>query len=142
MPKKVKLTRAEIILAIKTEPLSPGTWINGEPDEKDCQVCAVGGVLRRRYGDVMDEDELNSLANDLTNYGAAAPDDDEDKQDVLSRLLGRDSYLNALSYKFEWLCDDAGIEEEDIIRKNNRVRADLVAWVRKNLPKEFTASTA
>lgn len=44
---KKTISKRDIIKALQTEPLFPGSWIEtGRTTDPNCQVCAVGAVLR------------------------------------------------------------------------------------------------
>jgi hypothetical protein len=104
---KKTVTRKEILQAIRYEPLAAGNWIRTDSkDPATCEVCAVGGVLRRAAGlspyDIEDFGyqllELSDCIFDRENsptFNSAA---------AFAKALVKDGlYLNALSVYFESL---------------------------------------
>ncbi len=113
---KVRITKAQAIEAIRTEPLlAAGHWIRrnddeGESpnalvlgDEKFCQVCAVGAVLR----DVLAPDQplmrLLSVAERATWLGISKtlPVNQVDLELRTRETLDKGQVWNALSILFE-----------------------------------------
>lgn len=100
-------TKSQIIEALRTEPnLWAGMWIDGPEDETlstdtQCQVCAVGALLRSPDRTV---DAVEHLASDLTAGCAVA-------EESPKWLLRQGRFLNALSCAFE---NSGGDREETI----------------------------
>lgn len=64
----MKITRAEVLKALKTEPvLEQGSWVavDGLPEVGKCSVCAVGAVLRQAG---LTNDLVDDLPGHLSDY--------------------------------------------------------------------------
>jgi len=141
-PKRLTFTRKEIITAIETEPLKSGVWIRlADPNKPTkfaakakCKVCALGGVLRRRFNRCS-LNFIDDLASDLgyiaglSIYNWEIP-------------LAQKKYLQALSGKFELLCQEYNKDDHDYnhldVPEGHSVRSDLIVWIKKNFPRSFT----
>jgi hypothetical protein len=143
----VKITKRSILKAIRVEPLRSGSWY--KKTSRGCQVCAVGAVLRRegvspdgieRFGDILSMTGGISPGTDYATGCVAA-----DAEDILRGELRQKKWLNALSFKFEWLCEEAYLARKKPGRlvpihwtAMRRIRAELATWVKANLPDSFT----
>lgn len=133
MNNTVTITKAQILEAIAEEPLAPKHWAwepilysHNDPvaDEKDCNVCAVGAVMRR----VMRVPTIRGntgYLRDVCAYVANGAASD------WRYYLGEKEYLTALSARFEGL--GGGLCEYDL----TKVRAILSAWVTEEFPDSF-----
>lgn len=136
----MKITRKQVLMAVRYEPLTAGSWIRKD----DCTVCAVGATLRRcgvedceigSYGS-----QVFQAAEDNTDYhGEAAMD-----KKYVRKHLKNGLYLAALSCYWEGVvAPKYGINEEDSsahrLLVTPEVREELAAWVEKNIPEKFTA---
>lgn len=131
----MKITRAEILKAIRVEPLKPGSWVHpiekvinketGETKEiysKKCEVCAVGAVLRQKG---VASRNIGKRAGGFLAWEAVSTDGDE------KEALKEENYLLALSVKFEKLAERFGT--------GKRTRNKLAEFVKKNFPKVIRA---
>lgn len=127
----MKIKRAEILRAIRNEPLSNGHWIKpegydefgyeaGEKYNDKCAVCAVGAVLRTKG---VPNNKIAERASDF--FCAETVDNTGDEMIALEEK----NYLLALSVKFEKLAERLGA--------GKRTRDQLALFVKKNFPKEI-----
>lgn len=123
----MKFTRRQVLEAIRFENLVGGGQIGfcspaREDYKKECEVCAVGGVLRRAGVDpeLIDNTAWNLLGGYNTHPG---------KSGDLEEALNNKNYLLALSVKFEQVADKFGT--------GKRTRTILANFVKKEFPKEF-----
>lgn len=121
----MKITRENIVRAIREEPLKSGKFFGDISHLKTCQVCAVGAVIRREIPDyVPDNANPHNICKLLDgSYNAA----------YLKQALKTDNYLSQLSCLFEDACD---VLEEDI--DMDLVRDHLVAYVETFFPETIT----
>lgn len=113
-PKMMKVSKEQIIHALKTEKLAPGNWI--VKDKEGCRVCAVGAVLRSCR---VPDRTINHFASDeLWLYGVYGKNRKE-----IRNLVKRGEYLQALSDVFE----------TDYSRERDRKRA-AIDFVEKYFP--------
>lgn len=131
----MKVTRKQILQAIRTESLKAGAWIheknvfnedlgyNIEVADDNCKVCAVGAVLRQAG---VDSDEIRYMGDSLLNLTLTALNADGDEEAELENK----NYLGALSVKFEKLAKTYGA--------GKRTREKLAVFVKKNFPKTIT----
>jgi hypothetical protein len=162
---KVRITKAQAIEAIRTEPLlAPGRWIKRnlyasstlqtgvtEParlllgDETFCQVCAVGAVLR----DVLDPRQgMNALHDvashatdgDINNVAAASP---EPIHDRVRTMVARGKVWNALSVLFEGHAALAQLhfDGENPPAALEKLKADVCSFVDAEFPEDWTIDT-
>lgn len=131
----MKVTKAQIIEAIKTEPLRAGSWYTTEGDGT-CSACAVGAVLRNAckmyYSDI--EDHALGKYKSHSSY----PD-----EMLLNSLFQEGRYMEALSCFFEDACENASDEENcysDEISKSamSEIRQRTIEFVEKNFPDEVS----
>lgn len=110
MAKQITITRKQVIKALRTERLRKGQWMRAENGDEieNCQVCAVGAVLRDRV-----VPQNVSVANE-----------------AIGRLTRRGGPLLTLSDRFE---DEAA----EWTRFTKPRREKLVRWAKKNLPASF-----
>jgi hypothetical protein len=65
---KKTITKKQILKAIDTENLYPGTWFEKtHKNYKDCQVCAVGSVLRNSIGKEAFLNRVNSTSSEMAD---------------------------------------------------------------------------
>lgn len=147
---RVTITKKEVLEAIRLEPLKPGAWIqnvegffvdNESPAKKDCMVCAVGGVLRRKLGSrhvrskkILRSQVIHGILGLVDRWGGYAWEGYSNQMDLAKRgaleAIARGRPLIALSVYFESLAK-SGLEMPQI-------RKELTAFVRKEFPKSFT----
>lgn len=133
MKKEIFITKQNMIDAVKTEPLAPGVWIS-MVGTIDCEVCAVGGVLRAAG---VQEDSINQVANNCTSYSHVEWNSEcedsgwRDIDDLLEDYIDDGKYLAALSIKFEDLANDSSIAT---------ARVELVEWIEDNIPSDMKIS--
>jgi hypothetical protein len=126
----MKLTKEQIITALRNEPLSAGRFIraDGKP-LSSCAVCAVGAVMRDVLNrNITDEDDFNDICYIVTK--------DRFIDDDVSQLLAEENYLGALSNYFEKITDD---ENDRFLKKEvtPEIRQDVINFVENNFPNEF-----
>lgn len=130
----MKITKREVLKAIRTEPLKPGFWMHADKRYfKNCSVCAVGAVLRNRIEvksvyptmlvDVFNRKVCNIMDSESSNYTVSLGVGE------LDNILNQGLYLTALSNKFEALAEK--------YKTMRTVRKHLEIFVKKNFPKEF-----
>lgn len=128
--KKIKITKSQLLDAIETEPLRAGDIIKkvGSEDYNDCEVCAVGAILRRKLTHINEVNKLTEVAfSYLDQYGYYCAGYIR----RVPNLLKSKKYLNALSVKFENLSETNSILE---------TRKKLSRWVKRNFPESFTVT--
>ena len=93
---KVRVTKAEIVEALRSEPLAAGQWIDARrmdgPMSQSCNVCAVGAVLRRL---------VLSPTTSASDLCSAAWKVAGDQHGPVDQLIADGEYLSALSALFE-----------------------------------------
>jgi len=145
MGKTLKISKRTVIKALTKEPLKAGNWVTIPRDEDgvrinnynsvSCPVCAVGAVLRN--SGIKTNSGIDIAGHNLTDYGAVA--DLEEVDDELSK----GNYLNALSCKFEGLCDERanrlGVSTSSDLHPNSLrpIRKQLIEFVKENFPNSF-----
>lgn len=151
----MKITRAQIIKAIKTEPLEGGQWINRTydadgyisqlywdrpADVQECKVCAVGAVLRSCVPGITPNriiDFGSGLYYSDGGIGASATDIRQARDEVRDELaLNNPNYILMLSRMFEsyWR------HYQDDRRQLGYTRKALVKFVQNNFPKSITVT--
>lgn len=126
----MKVTRKQILQAIRTEPLKAGNWIHSKGDtdpylnivDKTCKVCAVGAVLRTAG---VPDIQIRSYGFGINNSDRAISHKGDEKLELEYK-----NYLAALSIKFEKLARKLGA--------GKRTRDQLANFVKKNFPKTIT----
>lgn len=141
---QVRVTKARIIKALRTEPLCPGSWISSAyktiAGKKGCTVCAVGAVLRNTLSKKTTTDELWDVANMAVSDGEFTPIESfqtyrKAKKRAVEELKSRpNAEMAALSLYFESLCM---IEDDDatfLIRpsKMKKIRALCIEFVQQH----------
>lgn len=126
----MKITRRQVINALRTEPLTHGTWVyqdgfNGPSKETECPVCAVGAVLRKAG---LSNYEIDQAGNALMDNGSVTSDT------AVADYLANGLYLNALSCEFE-----SRRIHGKALKATKAFRERLITWVKKNLPVTFNA---
>jgi hypothetical protein len=165
---KYRISRREVIEAIQTEPLlAPGAWmrrqgrggsganwgnLNGvsKASNPECQVCAVGAVIRRVLADEAELSQgaqfVNTNIDVWSECGVVAF---QTKETLFAKgaKIAADHPWNALSTVFETLARLHGLEmsrgdvgREAYLRALERVRADLVEFVEQHLPEDLVFS--
>lgn len=132
--KKLIITKAQVIKAIREEPLTPQVFV-GYPirDGQKCSVCAVGAVMRQSIP-LIKKDKLEWVCRQATGDGEVSSTTPE----RVASMLREKHYLNALSATFEDQCEEAGFYCGTLITKNQPIRERLVTWVKKNFPTRFS----
>lgn len=131
MKKLTRITKAQVLEAIANEPLWPGNWValfipqDQTPD--NCNVCAVGAVLRHKG---LPRDEITQAGDQLLDRG----DISSEYWENIPVLLKDKLYLNALSVKFEYLCEDHDYSKA---RGLKTIRKKLAQFVEENFPNSF-----
>jgi hypothetical protein len=108
----VEVSKAEIIQALRTEPVRPGNWITIEDDDGPliataadtiddprCTVCAVGGVFRRILAPHNTIERVRKHLQGLHRIGFVMGGHRVQKE------LDEGNYLNALSCFYEESAD-------------------------------------
>lgn len=151
--KQLVFTLKSIIKAIKTEPLSSGSWVNtdslqarvnrsgeiiGYRNEEKCLVCAVGAALRS--AGVEKTKDIENFAHQLTVGGFiyAYHMDSYVFKKFLNRCIDEEKYFNALSCKFENLCYKQkrnGFKLTDA--QMSKVIKKLIKWINGNFPNKI-----
>jgi len=131
MTKRKTTDRKDVLKAIKNEPLATGNWVNESgfsyPNQKKCDVCAVGAVLRQAGFSNYD---IGDFGEDLMATGEASAYGDKKQQEKLIRsYLDRENFLHALSIKFEGQANRTGT--------GKRTRDILMKFVKENFPKRI-----
>lgn len=141
--KKV-ITKKTVIEALRKEPLMAGAWFDNETSPMDCNVCAVGAVLRRVSAvraimKLQDDEGMIGTYCDINEFvaGKLFPNHTRLSSDArpvdIARYLKKKNYLAALSAKFESLV----VNNSDGI-PNDCQRQSLVDFVTINFPEKFT----
>ena len=131
---QLKIARDRVIQALRTEPLRPGRFfhINNDTSAQDCQVCAVGAVLRQHasaallarfdnYGDL----HTTRITQTFCKGSAVCSDPGE--------LIKQKNYMGALSSYFEKIM--RAKKQEHV---TGQVIDLLIKFVKKNFPAQFT----
>lgn len=128
--KYLTIKKDKVIQALKTEPLTLQGFffLNNGVSLENCQVCAVGAVLRHHISVnkllKLQIHEASCLAESACKGQFAAEDADPET------CIKDKNYLGALSVYFERLAEDA--DEVD-----TELREKLVNFVEKNFPASF-----
>lgn len=132
--KTIKLSRNQVIRALKTEPLKATIWIEtNKKAKKICHVCAVGGVFHNLG---MNATQIDACVDQL-EISSAGTDQD------LNNALDNGRWLSALSIKFENMAAKLAralelTSTEDLTVKQTAIlKPVLIDWVNKNLPKDL-----
>jgi hypothetical protein len=136
---KKTVSRKTIIKAINEEPLKSGEfvlldnkgWDPVPSKDKNCQVCAVGAVLRRAG---LSNNKIHSFGDKLMWNGDVTPHTDDSFCEYdesatnaqIESLIRAKMYLHALSVKFEYQADKTG--------HGKRTRKILTNFVKENFP--------
>jgi hypothetical protein len=127
----MRITRGQVLKAIKKEKLRPGQWVWDHVDPK-CEVCAVGAVLRNAG---MAPTDIDWSAPRICQYKFVQGDGSIPAQ------LRRGNYLGALSMKFERLCEMTPMGGRDLWgcvtdeHIETKIKPKLEEWVRDHLPR-------
>jgi hypothetical protein len=156
---RVRITKAQAIEAIRTEPLlRPGAWTyfpddaanrnnNAIGDDANCLVCAVGAVMRDLVDPKVSANQVDRVVTNTT-YGYSIDLGDNPMrtsggvslEDSARVLLNLGKVWNALSVLFEGYCAKEGLPRR---HKNidlaglERVRARLIAFVTAEFPDDW-----
>jgi len=122
----MKITRREILKAIRTEKLNNGSFLTARRDSYNnfwvedslCKVCALGAVLRQKG---ISSHMINRAGGEVRSFGEASSDGDE------FLMLRKRLYLNALSIKFEKLAIEHGVDK--------KTKTKLAGFVKRHFPK-------
>ena len=124
----MKITRREILKAIRTEKLVGGEGViearydlihSREIVDEKCRVCAVGAVLRQKG---IDSYSMSHRFNEVVGYGVNSSDTGD-----LDQAFKNKNYMCALSIKFEQLAKSKGV--------GPKTKEKLCGWVKANFPK-------
>lgn len=134
----MRVTRKEILKAIRTENLGTGKFIEGIDVgyvtrvivyDDSCKVCAVGAVLRQAG---TPSDRIMEVANEVTNkYEYVTPQKGLEGHEFTA--MKRRAWLNALSIRFEELALKTGTGKE--------TRDALCRFVKRHFPKTINVKT-
>lgn len=132
----MRITRREILKAIRTEKLRPGAFIepkliNGSSvlEDDTCRVCAVGAVLRQKG--IPSESIEDVACAIMSDDFAIEPDDLFDSTNEFEAIKAK-AYMNALSIRFERLAMKNGV--------GRRTREALCRFVKRHFPKSINIS--
>lgn len=121
----MRITRREILKAIRTERLQYGMFItprlednNRYVDDSFCKVCAVGAVLRQKG---VPNHRIEDAADIVRIRGLVSSDGDEFEE------LKSKHYMNALSIRFEKLARKHGVGPKTKIK--------LSSFIKRHFPK-------
>ncbi len=121
----ITINKKKVIEALKTEPLTQGSFFRGYLDgasRKECEVCAVGAVLRKHLGKGK---RLEEVDPDLAAGGVYVG-----RSKIKSNLVNG-NYLGALSCYFE------GMDTGPYGTVDKSHRKDLVDFVKTHFPNSF-----
>ena len=135
------VTKEQILDAIMTEPLKPGSWFSvysGTADPQLCPVCAVGAVLRKA---------CNVIPFDNGHYTTPSGDIRHVMDDVINwdypctyvnteGFLPDTPWMNKLSAVFEDMCYEVE-DEPDQKLAMEAVRLELCDYVREEFPENI-----
>lgn len=126
MSRRKTVSKKEVLAAMRYGPLNSGNWItyniNGE-----CQVCAVGAVLRRVH---FSDNAIENFGSSLADKGRVTPYLMGDGiHEAIIEFLNKKQYLRALSIKFENQVDKTGT--------GKKTREVMTNFVKKNFPKRI-----
>lgn len=134
----MKITRKQVLMAVRYEPLTSGNWVRYDDAGKSCGVCAVGATLRKCG--VVDKN-ISALACNIfeaTNEYTRSFDEPVTDAKLVSKHLSHKNYLAALSCYFEGVvAPKYNITAVNIAPPE--AREELATWVEKNIPARFTA---
>jgi hypothetical protein len=144
----VKVSKNQVIEAIKTESLRPGTWIDtrwNSDSEKVCHVCAVGAVFRSCLSeDVNDFEVINEFIDGkmragvsyLSPYGVKYKSKADCLRIAKYEISINKNHLKILSHLFESLCMMTGKTVDNISRHQiYRIKQTLIQFIEENFPK-------
>ncbi len=144
---KIRITKAEVLKAIKEEPLlSPGWWFSHRTvgaydpspvlegmtagDTTNCKVCAVGAVFRRTLRDNLPALDANDILKSNLRGIHISADGANGKlqmQERARRELRHGHHWNALSVMFEGLCDLYDVKSAPVYMDSPDDTADRAA---------------
>lgn len=157
---KITATKAQVIKAMKKEPLFAGSWVDSDAPMRTknkigCAVCAVGGVLEMcmKRPDAMD---IDSIASHVVRDGRAFTSKRsvydshgnvdyvryslKELKNLAAQYIADGEPLTALSSLFEALADDEKYVNQDGTA-NRKMREILVNFVKSNFPKKVIIDT-
>lgn len=123
--KDIVVTKEQIIKALKAEPLKQGRWIleDGLTAINNCQVCAVGAVLRHLN---LPNNEVSEIAIDLDRYKHSP--DNEPEEYTREQYLAH--HVPALfTDDTQWLSAISGIFES--ASSASEGKKDVIDFVKK-----------
>lgn len=152
---KFTVTKAQVIKAMKTEPLAAGSYfhynhlapIDGSFLEKKysnnlgCPVCAVGAIIDTKAKDYnLDRNRSERICLNIIASSTLDLMREEKEAEVIANLLKEEKYLSALSVLFE-----SRSEKKSYCTKlgfaNYKMRKVLIDFVRKNFPSTIEIDT-
>lgn len=134
--KTIKLTKAQVLKALATEPLKATAWVETKgKSKKVCNVCAVGAVFHKAG---LGPKAIDQCAQDLYLSGS-----DTATESDLDKAIDEGKYLSALSMKFETLArklaDVLGLTDTaDLTKEQTKLlKPVLIKWVKDNFPTQL-----
>ena len=147
----VKVSKEQVIEAIKTESLRPGTWFDvnfNEVKQKDevCHVCAVGAVFRSCLSKKNEEED----SYEMCDFNSSEVEREKSNLDpsgncwyssteeclltAKKELKKNTAYLKTLSHVFESLCMMRDAHSRHQIY---RIKKILIEFIEENFPKHI-----
>lgn len=134
----MKITRKQVLMAVRYEPLTSGNWVKFNDDGKPCGVCAVGATLRKCG---IADKNISPLASNIyssTDEYVNSFEEPVTDAKLVRKHLSHKNYLAALSCYFEGVvAPKYNITGANVATPE--AREELATWVEKNLPTRFTA---
>lgn len=149
---KFKVTKRQIIKALKTEPLLPGSFVHDEHDYDDgnnsrfknnikCPVCAVGAILDCSIGNKVEgPKELDEIGHIITMKSGFWSTFGTKTAISAAKDMVDENPLSALSCLFESLMENSDMQTKKGFA-NAKARNILVNFVRKNFPSKLHLDT-
>lgn len=147
---KFTVTKAQVVRALETEPILPGTFVSsgydkcGYNNNFKCPVCAVGSILSStRDQHFLDAAEANYYLLCIVEHYHGCKLDYMDS--VIGELLAKERWLSALSVLCESISDNELLTNShkylDNEFANPEFRKLLIDFVDTNFPQEFEIDT-
>lgn len=159
---KIKLTKAQIVRALQTEPLKAGSFVHFEEQDVElfknktgCATCAVGSLLDCSIGSKQNAEKVSSIARQLTRWATFTDFSNDPVLDgtksvyrastrelvAAARKIARQgNYLSALSSLFEALSERGNMTTESGLAGYRLVNI-LVNFVKSEFPNRLVLDT-